>query len=95
MDQILRPYLPRPKVAADDHTLLSKVGTLRRRCMDTIERSRVRISRSGQREQQRRAIRASSELLLRQTRKIIARNRALTITPVLLDGAGASGGLGS
>ena len=101
------PYLLRARVVPDDLTVLSKVSTLWRRSIDTIERSRICIARSEQRiaasdrlmngrtivqrqpscsykllnrpalREQVRATRARSELLLRQTRDIIARSRAL------------------
>jgi hypothetical protein len=49
MDQIPQPYAPRARVAADGETVLSKVNTLWRRCIDTVERSRICIARSEQR----------------------------------------------
>ena len=113
MDQIPRPYPSREKVTADDDTVLSKVSTLWRRCINTNEQSLVCIARSEQRiaESDRRmnghtialrqpssgpykrinrqalreqlcATRARSELLMRQTREIIARSRAPMIEPV-------------
>ena len=116
MDQIPRPYPSREKVTADDDTVLSKVSTLWRRCMDTDERSRVCIARSEQRiaESDRRmngrtialrqpssrpdkrinrqalreqlcAARARSELLMRQTREIIARSRALRSRALMIE----------
>ena len=112
MDQIPRPY-PRARVVADDDTVLSKIRTLWRRCMGTVERSRACIARSEQRvaesdrrmngrtialrqpssrpderinrqalREQLRATRAKSELLMRQTRDIIARSRALLIESI-------------
>ena len=112
MDSTLDP-------AADRDTLLLKIGIMYRRCVKSVEGSRVRIARSGQLMAESntrtsakvvrapihpakmdrqlipdwikhpesllervRQTRERSELLLRQTREIITRSRAMMIEPL-------------